>query len=269
MVVAGWSAEQAWLAIGTSHRFAMGKARNNGRAWWTAHVWNRAVAYAAAHPAAPLGPQDYRLAEAVGQAGPGSEVTEAVRGLQAAFLASWGRYGRDRRHTLRFVLDTVCERMVRTGSATVPCPERDLVIDTGITSRRVLREALAQLDADGWLVLRRSFDPTQDAPGARSHHVSLPESSPRTPPLSGFLPHLVLSHPCLPGSGPPSALSSGTPGAPCPQTPPPASTCSPPEWAVPPSQDSAGTRCAPCWAGCSGWRWWGWRCVTSTGPGCG
>ena len=195
MVVAGWSAEQAWLAIGTSHRFAMGKARHNGRAWWTAHVWNRAVAYAAAHPAAPLGPQDYRLAEAVGQAGPGSEVTEAVRGLQAAFLASWGRYGRDRRHTLRFVLDTVCERMVRTGSATVPCPERDLVIDTGITSRRVLREALAQLDADGWLVLRRSFDPTQDAPGARSHHVSLPESSPAHPtpvglpsPPSSFTP---------------------------------------------------------------------------------
>ena len=195
MVVAGWSAEQAWLAISTSHRFAMGKARSKGRAWWTAQVWNRAVADAAARPAPPLGGRPHRPAGGTGPGEAASEVTEAVRALQAAFLTAWGRYGRDRRHTLRFVLDTVCERMVRSGSATVPCPERDLVIDTGITSRRVLREALAQLDADGWLVLRRSFDPTQDSPGARSHHVSLPELIPTHPtpvglpsPPSSFTP---------------------------------------------------------------------------------
>ena len=195
MVVAGWSAEQAWLAISTSHRFAMGKARSKGQAWWTAQVWNRAVADAAALPAPRAGERPHRPSGSTGPGDAASEVAEAVRSLQTAFLASWGRYGRDRRHTLRFVLDTVYERMVRSGSATVPCPERDLVIDTGITSRRVLREALAQLDADGWLVLRRSFDPTRDEPGARSHHVSLPESSPLHPtpvglpsPPSSFTP---------------------------------------------------------------------------------
>jgi hypothetical protein len=85
--------------------------------------------------------------------------------------------------------------MVLSCSATVPCPERDLVVDTGLTSRRVLREALAQLEADGWLVLRRSFDPTSDAPEARSHHVSLPELIPEHPtpvalpsPPSSFTP---------------------------------------------------------------------------------
>ena len=178
MVVAGWSAEQSWLAIGTSHRFAMGKARTRGRAWWTAHVWNRAVTDAAAQPNPTPGQRAQRAAGDPDTGQVANDVTTAVRGLQAAFLVAWDRYGRDRRHTLRFVLDTVYERMVRAGSATVPCPERDLVIDTGLTSRRVLREALAQLHDDGWLVLHRSFDPTQDDPGTRSHHASLPD--PRT-----------------------------------------------------------------------------------------
>lgn len=195
MVIAGWSAEQAWLAIGTSHRLAMGKARSRGRAWWTVQVWNRAVADAASQPARPQVARSQRPPAEAESGGRASEVTEAVRALQTAFLAAWGRYGRDRRHTLRFVLDTVCERMVRTGSPVVPCPERDLVIDTGITSRRVLRDALSQLDAEGWLVLRRSFDPAQDSPEARSHHVSLPELTPSYPtpvglpsPPSSFTP---------------------------------------------------------------------------------
>lgn len=200
MVTAGWPAEQAWRAITTSHRQAMGKARRNGRAWWTAYVWNRAVANVAAQ-AHTMQPQ--RAGGEPTAGGVNQDVTATAGAVQAAFLAVWDRYGRDRRHTLRFVLDTVCARMARTGSAIVPCPERDLVLDTGITSRRVLREALAELDADGWLQLRRSFDPTQNTPEARSHHVELPEQIPTHPggvglryPPSSFtpLPSLVRAH---------------------------------------------------------------------------
>ena len=248
----------------------MGKARSNGRAWWTAHVWNRAVAYAAAHPAARSGPQDHRPLRPSARRALPSQLTEAVRGLQAAFLASWGRYGR-RRHTLRFVLDTVCERMVRSGSATVPCPSGTWSSIPGSPRGGCCGRRWRSWMPMGGMVLRRSFDPTQDAPGAafRTTTLSLPESSPATPPLSGF------------------------PSPPSPFTPLPAgvrATLGPELWhawcSLPadsptgldvlaagmgcaPSQDSAGTKCAPCWAGCSGWRWWGWRCGRGTGPGCG
>lgn len=183
MVLAGWSADQAWLAITTSHHHAMGKARANGRAWWTAYVWNPAVT-AVARQTPSSSPQARSSRPQAG--GPNLDVSTRAHALQAAFLTIWNRYGRDRRHTLRAVLDAVCARVARTGSATVPCPERDLVLDTGIASRRALREALAVLDSEGWLQLYRTFDPSRDEPGARSHHVGLPERIPLPTPPSGL-----------------------------------------------------------------------------------
>lgn len=192
MVACGWSVQRAWLAVESAHPDAMGKARERGRDWWVRHVWNRAVAD---HSAAPRTP-------AAGDPGVGKpqaadddpQLAVRVRELQEAFLAVWTGYGRDRRHTLRFVLDTVAERMIRTGSVVVPCPERDLVIDTGIISRQVLRAALHQLHDDGWLVLATTFDPASSEPAHRSHHVGLPDR----PPHPGHSPTaggLALSYP--------------------------------------------------------------------------
>lgn len=196
MVLAGWSADQAWLAITTCHRGAMAKARGRGRGWWVAHVWNPAVTAAAQaaapSPAPPVIPEiDLRDSAASPDA---PLLAHQVARLRAAFLATWDSYGRDRRHTLRFVLETVLDRMLRSGSRIVPCPERDLVVDTGISSRRLLREALRELDAHGWLVLHRSFAPGSSSPEHLSHHVSLPAELPRIPlqallvPPSSFTP---------------------------------------------------------------------------------
>lgn len=191
MVSCGFTAEQAWMAITTSHPRAMSKARSRGRVWWTANVWNRAVADAAAQQSAEHAQQSPKR---IGPPQPGEEINDAAEAVRAAFLHVWTRYGRDRRHTLRFVLDTLLDRMIRVGSTTVPCPERDLVLDTGLTSRRVIREVLHQLADEGWLVLHESFNPAMDAPGSRSHHVSLPQALPITPTF-------------LPFSGPPSSFT--------------------------------------------------------------
>lgn len=184
MACAGWTAQRAWTAVCTAHPKAMAKARERGEVWWTQFVWNRAAADAIRAPQFPV--PDPVVA---GSSEPG--LGGQVAALRGAFLSVWTNYGPHRRHTLRIVLEVLCERMLRTGTPMVPCPERDLVIDTGITSRKTLRAALHQLHDDGWLVLHQSHDRALGDDAHRSHHVALPARPPHPVPetVAGGLAH--------------------------------------------------------------------------------
>lgn len=172
MARCGWTAEQAWTAVGAAHPGAFTKARAKGRGWWIACVWNPAVTslVATAPPARA----------ATDRPEPPAQVAEA----RAAFLAAWTSYPDPARHTLRRVFDVLLDRMTRAGTARVPCPQRDLVLDTGL-SRPTVAGALERLAADGWIVLERTFSPGCDQPDGRSHHASLPPHPPRPWPVRG------------------------------------------------------------------------------------
>lgn len=196
MAAAGWSPDQAWLAIGQAHPRAFTKARSKGRRWWVACVWNRAVADLRHQPPRPSCRADPAH----------DDLADRIGALRGAFLACWTTcYPDPRRHTLRRVLDVLLDRMIRTGQARVPCPQRDLVADTGLT-RPTIAAALDQLHDAGWIVLHRSFDPATDTPEARSHHAQLPDRPPRPAPQGG-----VLS-----SSLPPSSFTPRPPGSPAP-----------------------------------------------------
>jgi len=138
---AGHTADSAWDAISAAHPGAMTKARSNRRRWvrW---VWNRAVEDDNAHPPAPRTDPDVAAA-----------VTAArgrLQDLQWAFPAR-------ARPALLLVGHHVLDRMARTSSHRVPVPERNLVLDTGITDRKTIRAALRALNGtmgvlhvDGW-----------------------------------------------------------------------------------------------------------------------
>ena len=167
MAAAGWNADQAWLAISQAHPQAYTKARGKGRRWWTACVWNPAVE---AVTTAPTPPARRR--------GPDRALLDRIAAHRAAWLSCWtSRYPDPRRHTLRRVYDVLLDRMTRTASPQVPCPQRDLELDTGL-SRPTVAAALEQLRTDGWIVLDRSFDPASDRPERRSHHAALPDRPP-------------------------------------------------------------------------------------------
>jgi hypothetical protein len=194
MAAAGWTAERAWLAISQAHPRAFTKARTKGRRWWTATVWNRAVDALTAAPPPPAQRRE-----------PDAELEHRLAAHRAAWTAVWTtRYPDPRRHTLRRVFDVLLDRMTRTASPRVPCPQRDLVLDTGL-SRPTVTGALEELALDGWIVLERSFDPTSATPDGRSHHASLPNQPPTGSPQREGLSHSL----------PPS---SSTPQPPC--TPP-------------------------------------------------
>ena len=167
MAAAGWGAERAWLAISQAHPRAFTKARAKGRRWWTATVWNRKVEDLTADPPPPAQRHS-----------PDPELVRRIAAHRDAWEAVWvARYPDPRRHTLRRVLDVLLDRMTRTANPRVPCPQRDLVLDTGL-SRPTVTAALTVLHDDGWIVLERSFSPGSDRPEDRSHHAVLPERPP-------------------------------------------------------------------------------------------
>lgn len=192
MVRAGWSCAEAWEAVCRAHPGAMSKARGSRRRWVSA-VWNRAVAdNDQAAPAVTARPVDVVVAEA----------HQRLRRLV------WSLRPRQRQ-SVQLVGLAVLDRVVRTGRTRVPVPERDLVLDAGISDRKTIRAALAALDGQVG-TLHRCFDPTR--PDASSHEFELtaapgsgavsqiPPPSRHTPlPPAGQgvprgLPHLILRH---------------------------------------------------------------------------
>ncbi len=191
MLRAGWTVDEAWKAIQRAHLTAMDHARSDRRRWvqW---VWNRAV----------LDDADYRPPRPSNPA-----VETAVAHARARLRTIAWSMSRRRRHALLLVGHAVLDRMARTGNLRVPCPERDLVLDTGLTDRTTIRSQLRLLDGELGQ-LHRAFDPQQrqtssfefeiprtpaEEPGVfqippPSHHTPRPAPPPpHCPPCSSHL----------------------------------------------------------------------------------
>lgn len=145
MVQAGWTAQQAWAAIAGAHADAMPRARSSWHRW--VGIWNEAV----------MADDDH-----VGGVEVAPEVTAAIAAARERLRSlAWSTSTRARPGLLT-IGHTVLDRMERTGSLRVPVPQRDLVLDTGITDRRVISTHLRDLHvAVG--TLHEAFDPKDRA----------------------------------------------------------------------------------------------------------
>ncbi|MCW4600236.1 hypothetical protein ON003_00365 [Janibacter hoylei] len=155
MVQAGWTSQQAWAAIAVAHPDAMTRARGSWHRW--AGRWNAAV----------MADDDY--------AGGGELEPETAAAIAAARerlrSLAWSTPLRARPGLLT-VGHTVLDRMERTGSLRVPVPQRDLVLDTGITDRATIATHLRALhEAVG--TLHEVFDPRARA--SSSFEFEVPE----------------------------------------------------------------------------------------------
>lgn len=136
-VWSGFDAETSWQMIREAHPKAMTKARHQGWSWWVKYVWNPAVTDAAALAPQPIAQE---------QAEPASPETLAAvaAAREQMHRVIWTQPVRSRPAVL-LVGHHVLDRIARTGQLRVPCPERDLVLDTGITDRKTIRAALGFL----------------------------------------------------------------------------------------------------------------------------
>lgn len=180
---AGHDADTAWEQITGAHRKAFVKARSKGRSWWVRHVWNPAVEADDAY---------------VGQVcAPSPPTAAAVAQARERLRTSAGQLTDRKRPYYLTIGHTVLDRMERTGATRIPVPERDLVLDTGLTDRRTIRGHLALLERAGVLLVHRdtlddtarastSYEAEIPTPGG----VGVPQQIP-PPRLHTPLPHLI------------------------------------------------------------------------------
>lgn len=142
---AGHDADSAWQVITTAHEDAFAKARGSRRRW-VAWVWNRAVTDDAAFSPAVEVDGHLQL-----------DVSAAEDDLVDL---AWTLRPRPRRSLLR-VGYAVLDRVLRTGNRRVPVPERDLVLDTGLTDRKTVRAALRALNGHIGALDTSTFDSQQ------------------------------------------------------------------------------------------------------------
>lgn len=142
MVRAGHTVDTAWDLIMTAHPDAMSRARGDRR-WWVQRIWNRVVAATdtETHPV----------------------VDDALQGaLNAAWdclqAALWDLPVR-RRPTVWRVAVALLDRIRRTGTLRVPCPERDLLEDTSLKDRGTVRDALRALHGTVGILHTDTFNP--------------------------------------------------------------------------------------------------------------
>jgi len=177
MVRAGWSVQEAWAAIVGAHALAMDHARRSQERW-VRHVWNRAVEADNAITGPTRGP-DPEVALAVAAA------RERLRGF------AWSIPSRQRVALLR-VGHAVLDRMERTNRLRVPVPERDLVLDTGITDRTTIRTQLRRLNGRVGVLDTTAFTPAQRASSSFEFEIPVPESGvggmPEIPPPCSHTP---------------------------------------------------------------------------------
>lgn len=158
LVICGYSEEEAWNTITTAPASAFTKARAQGRRWWW-YVWNRCVVDA----------DDWLRSRrsTIGTAEP-LPSTEHVRSVTEAVWRTWPARTR---HTDREVLLVILARMDRSGSDSVPVPQRDLVLDCAVSSRTTVRSSLTRLQSRGLLHVMATYRPgTTDT----AHTISLP-----------------------------------------------------------------------------------------------
>lgn len=129
----------AWQLIRESHPTAMTKAKHQGYSWWLTYVWNELVRTAADFNTKP-GAKTREVAA------PPVEVVAAVAaGRRVLDELMWTVPARQR-PALLLVGHQLLDRMLRAGDLRVPCPERDLLLDTGLGDRKTIRAALGRLN---------------------------------------------------------------------------------------------------------------------------
>lgn len=138
MVWAIGDPEMAWRIIRESHPKAMTKAKHQGYSWWLGYVWNDLVRSASEFNTNPEKP---RQVEA-----PPAEVLDAVAAArQELDQLKWTVPARQRA-ALLLVGHQLLDRVLREGRLRIPCPERDLLLDTGLGDRKTVRAALARFN---------------------------------------------------------------------------------------------------------------------------
>lgn len=137
LVWAGHNPTSAWQLVREAHPKAMTKARHQGRTWWVKYVWNPAVDDANGFNPSP---------RQTPVTDPPAEILAAVAAARADLTALMWTQPVRRRPALLLVGHHLLDRVARTGSLRVPCPERDLVLDTGLTDRKTIRGILRLLD---------------------------------------------------------------------------------------------------------------------------
>lgn len=160
----GLDAAGAWSVIADSPGHVMKKAKSRGQQWWTRHVWNAAVrtdlTHRTAHPAATR-PHPPRTSPAHGaDTGPDQATQSAVSAARDALTVLQWRISPRRRSVVLLVAHTLLDRMAREAVTTVPCPLRNLLLDTGLSLKTV---SGALNDLDGLLGRRatETFDPAR------------------------------------------------------------------------------------------------------------
>jgi hypothetical protein len=139
MVWAIGDPETAWRLIRESHPTAMTKAKHQGYSWWLAYVWNELVRTASEFNISP--DQKPRQVEA-----PPAEVVDAVAAARVELERLMWTVPARKRPALLQVGHQLLDRVLRAGELRVPCPERDLLLDTGLGDRKTIRGALRLLN---------------------------------------------------------------------------------------------------------------------------
>lgn len=142
--------QTAWRVIQEAHPGAMTKARTQGKAWWIRYVWNKAVEDAQAWSGHAVQPDEADQ--------PDPELVSSILAGRALVDAIQWSLSPRQRPSLHLVAHALLDRMARTRSLRVPCPERDLVLDTGIADRKTIRGVLRLLDGRLGTLHKESFD---------------------------------------------------------------------------------------------------------------
>lgn len=149
---AGLSVDDAWATISGARGGAFARARARGRRWWVKYHWNTAVASDTAwRESTPT----------AGESGPrtSDETARAVAAARAYLRGFQWELGPRKRHSVLLVAHLLLDRMERDDILAVPCPLRNLEIDSG-QSRNTVLDALRALE--GHLGRRlASFDATR------------------------------------------------------------------------------------------------------------
>lgn len=165
LVRTGHTAEQAWDIIVGAHRGAMSKARGSRHRWLG--VWNRQVA-------------DVEAYERAQEPDPHVAATVASARLYLHTHIGWACPPRQRAAVL-LVGHALLDRAYNSDSLRVPCPQRDLVLDTGVTDRSVISRALRFLDGRLGVLHSDTYDPRH--PDHSSYEFTVDSSSVVSQPL--------------------------------------------------------------------------------------
>lgn len=159
LVRAGLPVDEAWETVLAAHPEAMTKTRARGRNWWVKNQWNRAVSTDNAWMNEHSPFVDRSPSVATAEAQDARTAVEAAR--YALRVLQWRVSDRGRAGWLH-VAHTLLDRMQRTGQLVVPCPERDLLVDTGLDRATIRRHLHAAAEVGLWEVVD-AFDPKHRA----------------------------------------------------------------------------------------------------------